>query len=273
MNRPTVEILIPTFNRPAALAVTLASLASQLFRDFNVIVADQSDHEVVSYPEVRAMVRVLEEHGNTVAIYRRTTRQGIGEQRQFLLEQSSAHHIAFLDDDLFLEPYVITNMHTALGEENIGFVGCAVIGLSYLHDVRPEQQFIEFWQGPVQPEEVSPDKPAWQRYQLHNAANLYHVQQKLGLTAEEPLRYKIAWTGGCVMYDAEKLRSVGGFTFWSDLPANAIGEDVLAQLRVMRAYGGCGLIPSGVYHQELPTTLPDRSIDAPKILSTVEDSS
>ena len=69
------------------------------------------------------------------------------------------------------------------------------------------------------------------------------------------------------MYDAVKLRQAGGFNFWQDLPTWHSGEDVLAQLRVMRAYGGCGLIPSGVYHQELPTTVPDRQVNAPEVLS------
>jgi len=44
------------------------------------------------------------------------------------------------------------------------------------------------------------------------------------------------------------------------------GEDVLAQLRVMDLNGGCGLIPSGVYHLQFPTTIPDRLVDAPKYL-------
>ena len=35
---------------------------------------------------------------------------------------------------------------------------------------------------------------------------------------------------------------------------------------VMARYGGCGLIPSGVYHQELPTTVEDRRVDAPRVL-------
>jgi hypothetical protein len=35
----------------------------------------------------------------------------------------------------------------------------------------------------------------------------------------------------------------------------------------MARFGGCGLIPSGAYHQELPTTLPKRDVDAPKVLS------
>jgi hypothetical protein len=74
----------------------------------------------------------------------------------------------------------------------------------------------------------------------------------------------VAWVGGCVMYQTACLHSVGGFHFWHDLPPAHCGEDVLAQLRVMARYGGCGLMPSGVYHQELPTTVEDRTCDAPK---------
>jgi hypothetical protein len=68
------------------------------------------------------------------------------------------------------------------------------------------------------------------------------------------------------MFDTAKLRSAGGFDFWRELPAEHCGEDVLAQLRVMERYGGCGLIPSGAYHMEVPTTIPMREIDAPKVL-------
>src|SRR5205823_11512291 len=117
----------------------------------------------------------------------------------------------------------------------------------------------------VQPEEITPESPQWDRHRLHNAANLYHVQQRLGLTPDRQRTYKVAWVGGCVLYDTAKLRAAGGFNFWPDLPPQACGEDVLAQLRVMARYGGCGLIPSGVYHQELPTTVPDRSVNAPPV--------
>ena len=65
---------------------------------------------------------------------------------------------------------------------------------------------------------------------------------------------------------AAKLRAAGGFDFWPQLPADHCGEDVLAQLRVMQRYGGCGIIPSGAYHLELPTTLRERRVDAPYVL-------
>ena len=38
----TVDILIPTYNRPAALAITIASLVSQTYRDFRVVISDQT---------------------------------------------------------------------------------------------------------------------------------------------------------------------------------------------------------------------------------------
>jgi hypothetical protein len=39
----------------------------------------------------------------------------------------------------------------------------------------------------------------------------------------------------------EKLKDVGGFNFWKELPQNHCGEDVLAQLRIMKKYGAAEL--------------------------------
>jgi hypothetical protein len=154
----------------------------------------------------------------------------------------------------------------SMAELECGFVGSALHGLGYVNVQRPHQQHIEFWDGPVLPERVVPASPAWARHHLHSAANLWHVQQKLGLTREHTRHYRVAWIGGCVLFDTTKLRDVGGFDFWPQLPAEHCGEDVLAQLRVMERFGGCGIIPSGAYHMELPTTIAVRRVDAPKVL-------
>jgi GT2 family glycosyltransferase len=189
----------------------------------------------------------------------------MAQQRKILLEHSDSPYSLFLDDDLVLDSYVVRNMKQVLQSEKIGFVGCAVIGLSYKDDIRPHQQDIEYWEGDIVPETVIPQSPQWERYSLHNAANPYHVEKKINATPDNPIPYKVAWVGGCVMYDTEKLREVGGFSFWKDLPEQHCGEDVLAQLRVMKKYGGCGILPSGVYHQELETTVPHRKINAPEL--------
>jgi glycosyltransferase involved in cell wall biosynthesis len=264
---PLVDILIPTYNRPASLAVTLAGLISQSFRDFRVTISDQTEFDKANEcPQVIAVTRVLALHNNPVRFFNNLPNQGMAQQRQFLLDQVEAPYALFLDDDLMLENYVVENMVSAIQAEKCGFVGCALAGLSFLEDMRPQEQLIEFWEGPVRPEAVRPGSLAWERHKLHNAANILHASRGLGISPEKPLKYRVAWVGGCVMYDTAKLRSVGGFSFWKDLPRQHAGEDVLAQLLVMNKYGGCGLIPSGVYHQELPTTLPDRKVDAPKVL-------
>jgi glycosyltransferase involved in cell wall biosynthesis len=263
-----IDVLIPTYQRPSALAVTLTSLVAQTMLDYRVIVSDQNEEfDAAAIGEVRSAAAVLGLHGNQVVFRKHLPRKGMAEQRQFLLDQVTAPYALFLDADLILEPYVLSLLHRMIRREGCAFVGSAAIGPGFIADHRPHEEAIEFWEGPVQPEKVEPGSEAWERYRLHNAANLYHVQVRCGVSPETPRTYKVAWVGGCVLYDTDKLRACGGYDFWEQLPADHSGEDVLAQLRVMQRFGGCGVIPSGVFHLDLPTTLPERRYDAPKMIS------
>jgi GT2 family glycosyltransferase len=260
-----VDVLIPTCDRPHALAVTLTSLAAQGYRPLRVVVSDQSTHDdaLARCAELQAVLRLLPVRGIPVAVVRHMPRRGMAEQRQFLLEQARAPSVLYLDDDVIVEPDLVKRLVHALRRHAIGFVGSAVIGLSYVDDVRPHEQAIEFWDGQVTPEAVRPGAEAWARAKAHNAANLYHLAQRYAPTADQERLYRVAWVGGCVLYDRAALEAVGGFSFWHDLPTTHAGEDVLAQLRLMASFGGAGLLPSGAYHQELQTTVEDRSVDAP----------
>jgi GT2 family glycosyltransferase len=262
-----VDVLIPTYGRPAALAVTLTALASQSLRAFDLVISDQHERDdALSSGEVQAVVRLLRARGHRVDVHKHLPRRGMAEQRQFLLDCARAPRVLFLDDDVIVEPDLLERLVGALDRARCGFVGSAVIGLSYRDDVRPHQQAIEFIDGEVRPEEVRPGSTAWQRHHVHSAANMMHVAERLGITRMNERLYRVAWVGGCVLYDTAKLRAAGGFAFWRSLPTDHCGEDVLAQLRVMARFGGCGLMPSGAYHLELPTTVPSREIDAPKVL-------
>lgn len=262
---PAIDVLIPTCGRPAALAVTLTALAAQTGPPLRILVSDQSEHvPALDTPEVRAVLRYLLARGVEVAVERHLPRRGMAEQRAFLLAQAVAPYGLYLDDDVILEPGLVARLHAALVAQGCGFVGSAVHGLSYLGQERPAQEQIEFWDGPVQPETVRPGSAAWERHHLHSAANLFHVQSRE--TGRADRLYRVAWIGGCVLFDTDKLRACGGFDFWRDLPREHCGEDVLAQLRVMARYGGCGLLPSGAYHMELPTTVTVREVDAPYVL-------
>jgi len=90
----------------------------------------------------------------------------------------------------------------------------------------------------------------------------------MGLSRANERLYKVAWVGGCVLFDTAVLRAAGGFRFWTELADGHVGEDVVAQLHVMALAGGAGLVPSGAWHQEVPTTIPHerRTVDAPYVL-------
>lgn len=259
-----IDVVIPTYRRKTGLAVVLASLLGQTFQDFNVIVSDQTpdDEQYLDSIEIQTLARALRWHGRTVALHRHLPRHGMAEQRQFLLEQSSAPYIHFLDDDVLLDPPVMQRMLDVLQAEGCGFVGCAATGLEYLDDVRPRQQQIELWEGPVTPEPFTPDGIPWDRHQVNNAANPLHLERKLACEGR-PVRYKVAWVGGAnVLYDRHKLLDVGGFSFWPRLPKEHAGEEVVVQFLLIRLYGGCGLLPSGTYHLGLPTSIEDRRANA-----------
>ncbi len=261
-----VDVLIPTYRRPAALAVTLAGVAAQTWRHLRVLVSSQNpETEPVVGPEATAVIRILAASDRPVHVRRHLPRVGMAEHRESLLELATAPYALFLDDDVLIEPDLVERLVRSIRKSGCGFVGSAVVGLSYLGDERPGEEAIEFWDGPVVPEAIEPGSPTWERHRLHNAANLEHLRRRLG---SGDRLYRVAWIGGCVLFDVEKLRAAGGFGFWQDLPPEHAGEDVLAQLNVLRRDGGAGLFPSGAYHLELPTTIPDRRHDAPFLFQT-----
>jgi GT2 family glycosyltransferase len=271
---PLLDVLIPTFRRASSLAVTLAGLVGQTQPGFRVVVSDQTDDgpPSIEAPEVLSVVGVLRLTGREVELRRHLPRRGMAEHRAFLLGLARAPYALFLDDDVLCEGDLLERLLRAIRDAGCGFVGAGLIGPSFAADRRPDEQLaFEPWPGNrVRPELVEPGSGSWSRYRLHTAANLHHLRERAeARTGDRPgdTLYKVAWIGGCVLYDVAKLRASGGFDFWRDLPASHAGEDVLAQLRVMQRFGGAGLFPSGAYHLELPTTIPDREVDAPWVLT------
>ncbi len=259
-----LDVLVPTSGRPGALAVTLTALACSTVRDLRVVVSDQSPG-APSYddPVVQAVVRVLRHHGTDVELAQHLPRRGMAEHRAHLLSRASAPRVLFLDDDVLLEPDAVEVLLAALDTSGAGFVAMAMQGLTFADDERPaEQVAYEEWDGPVAPERVRKDTPGWERWRLHNAANLVHLDRRLGPHPRGYRLYRLAWAAGCVLFDRQALLDAGGFGFWTDLPPASAGEDVVAQLRVLERSGGAGVLPSGAWHLELPTSVGDRRVDA-----------
>jgi glycosyltransferase involved in cell wall biosynthesis len=252
---PQVDVLIPTIDRLSPLVMTLTGVAQQSWRNLRVIVADQNPKPLLDKPVIQSLCRMIEARGGAVEWHHRTERHGVGEQRDFLLRQASARYVLFLDDDILMEPWVLGRLVEVLEREGCAFAGAFPVQPAYLDDYRPNQEVVEFWEGPVRAETVNPGSAAWERVHLHRAANLYHVSQRLP-TGEHRL-YKVAWLGGCALYDRVKLMQIGGFAFWKRLPPGHAGEDVLVQNLLLRRWGGCGLMPSGTSFAEVTSTVPD----------------
>jgi glycosyltransferase involved in cell wall biosynthesis len=249
----TVDVLLPTYDRLTSLIMTLSGVAAQTLTDLRVIVADQGQEPVEQEQVIQTLRRVIEVRGGSVEWHTRPQINGIVEQRDFLLRQATADAVLYLDDDVFMEPWVVERLLETLQVQHCGFVGAFPAGLSHRDDVRPQQQVVDYWDGPVQPEVVEPDSPQWERSQLHRAANLYHLSRSL--PPGEFRLYKVAWIASCILYDRAKLLEVGGFSFWPRLPRYHSGEEVLVQNLLMRRWGGCALVPSGTYYTQVPTTV------------------
>lgn len=264
---PTLEVLIPTVGRPVELGVTLAGLAAQDDPAFGVIISDQSEEGIEGEPTIAAMLRVLQVQGRDVQVHRHLPRRGLAEQREFLLSCAAAPFVLFLDDDVWCEPGLLSRLVDAIGALGCGFVGSAVQGLSFLADVRPwEQEPLELLHGSARPETVRHGTPEYERLNLHNAANLTHIAADMDIVPGGWRAYRVAWVGGCCLFDRAALLASGGFDFWPDLPPGHVGEDVVAQWRVMEKFGGAGLLPSGAVHLEAPTTIVNRNVEAADVV-------
>lgn len=248
-----VDVLLPTCNRLESLILTLSGVAGQTCCDVRVIVADQSTAPVPESQTVQTLSRIIEARGGHWEYHKRPPIHGIAEQRDFLLRQASAEAVLYLDDDVFMEPWVLQRLLDTLCQQGCGFAGAFPAGLSHRDDVRPEQHIVDWWDGPVRPEVVDPGSKEWERWQLHRAANTFHVGR--ALPAGTTMLYRTAWIASCVLYDRRKLLQVGGFSFWDRLPRYHSGEEVLVQNLLMRRWGGCAILPSGTYYSQVPTTV------------------
>ena len=267
-HREDLDVLVPTRNRREALAVTLSGLLAQDL-SARLVLADQTAGSTVAeQPEIASLLAVMRLRGWEVEVEHRTgPARGVTEQRQHLLDRARRDYLLMLDDDVLLERWVLRQLIDAMDVLGCGFVGMAHAAASYLDDVRPaELEAFELWPGGrVEPERVRKGDPGWERWRLHNAANVAHLLDRLppgALDARGWAPYKVAWVAGCVLFRTQALRAVGGYGFWADLPHNLRGEDVVTQLQVAEQFGGAGLLPSGAWHLELPTSIEDRSVDA-----------
>jgi hypothetical protein len=245
---PLVDILIPTTGSPVGLGATLASLAGQRYPSFRVTAA-RPPASLRDEPQLAALVAVLRASGHAVRVLDVDRAASDGGAVQALVDQSEAPYLLIVEDGVYLEPDLIGRLVAAIRATGGAFVGSNVIDLRFRDEHRPEEEAIEFWDGPVRPEEIAVGSTPWgKRRRVHRGANLQHLRERLPRTRDR--LYRIADIQGCVLYDAAKLRAAGGFQSILDHGHNLAvpaGRASAAQLRLLARHGGAGLFPSGAY--------------------------
>jgi glycosyltransferase involved in cell wall biosynthesis len=106
--KPKVSVLIPTYNRPRLLAEALASVLSQDFEDFEVIVRDDAGRP----GEVEDVIRWTADNR---ILYRRSERNaGDFGANVLLYTEARGYYLAHLDDDDRWRPEFLRRMVNAL---------------------------------------------------------------------------------------------------------------------------------------------------------------
>lgn len=95
----SVDVVIPTYNRPGPLLRCLESLAAQTARGFGVIVVDDAGHLDARDTVADARVELP-----SLRVVRMETNGGPAAARNAAVAVSSADYVAFTDDDVVVHP-------------------------------------------------------------------------------------------------------------------------------------------------------------------------
>jgi glycosyltransferase involved in cell wall biosynthesis len=116
LTSPFFSVVIPVFNREQLIRLTLASVLTNTYKDFEIIVSDDGSSDNT--------VEVVRSFGDQVTLIQQTN-QGPAIARNHAIQAARGRYIAFLDSDDLWFPWTLANHYRVI--ENHGFPS-AVIG-------------------------------------------------------------------------------------------------------------------------------------------------
>ncbi|WP_144107710.1 glycosyltransferase family 2 protein [Paraburkholderia sp. BCC1886] len=116
------SLIVATFGRSIELDRLFASLASQSYRDFEVIVVDQNEDDRVR--------RIVDRFSEQMTILYRRSPKGLSRARNVGLRDVQGDIVAFPDDDCWYAPDVLSFVAGRLKSDSSldGLTGCSVDG-------------------------------------------------------------------------------------------------------------------------------------------------
>jgi len=185
-------VTVATKNRPAYLATLLATLAQQTYRNWMLVINDQSDSPVAEEPAVKDLLTLIEAQGHEVRLMR-TSSPCDRYQRSLEAVPESIEFVHRIDDDVIISPTYLERLIRP-------FVFFPERPLAAVGGCLPDPRFTPMRLGEAlrQPGWFPRiDKPTW-----HLQGHYYHERQILEMES--------LW--GCAMcYRRAAIMEVGGW--------------------------------------------------------------
>lgn len=123
-----VSAVIPTYNRVTSLANTLMSLSKQSIQFREIIIIDASEEDKTEIFCKNEKIQTL----HSKLIYHKAVVKGAASQRNEGFNLSQEPFVAFMDDDIFLEPFCIERLwNCCVRDERIGGVNALITNQAY----------------------------------------------------------------------------------------------------------------------------------------------
>lgn len=109
--RTTIQIA--TKDRHSELAILLQSLRTQTYKDFDILIADESETPINTCHFLMSIIARIKHDGNKLEILRHYPSQGVCAVRNFLIDSDNFNNplVCRLDDDVILEPDYLEKLH------------------------------------------------------------------------------------------------------------------------------------------------------------------
>lgn len=112
---PFFTVVIPAFNSAAFLPETIASLAAQTFRSFEVVVIDDNSNDNTA----AIAMACLQASGLSYQVVSKPAHvpQGVSHSRNMGIQMAKGEWIAFLDSDDFFAPQKLATLHQVIMQQ------------------------------------------------------------------------------------------------------------------------------------------------------------
>jgi GT2 family glycosyltransferase len=116
---PKVEICIPTRNRIEQLGILLSSLASQTYKNFDILIVDDSDKQInfTHVPFISPTLNLLTNNGNNWRVLF-GCKKGPHHSHKLILKEAKSNYIFRVDDDCVLEPTCLERLVETITEDD-----------------------------------------------------------------------------------------------------------------------------------------------------------